>query len=387
MTSRVAAWSLLLFAAACNDATAPATEAGVLSFCAPTTWVGLKNEGQDWRTIAQGPTTANVRMTDRVVIARHSAGATIGSASTLEFFYLTRDQALASFSCSTGGKELSGTVAGIGTGPASVALGRQSLGVYASGATGSYALTNVPDGPLDLVATHDTISVIRRAQTFAANAQIPVIDFASNETFTLLGNTLNIDTDGLPALVWSTELLTPSGTIAPLVNNLQPCCTGQRVYSVPTDRLIQGDMQHLTVRVGVDGDLRLVERFYTAGADQSIVVGPPAHHPAFSSASANGQLWRVDLASHAEYDRQIVIIAYEPSPVNVVTVIRATNEYFGAAPATWSFTIPDLSRVSGFSAEQVEIPNRWECTESSRPWRSPFTAVLGATSLTGHAHN
>ena len=367
--------------AACDDPTAP-TRSATLCFSGSPLWVGLQNEGQGWRTITASAGPVGVQLTERVVIARTTSNGGLSLATTLEFFYLTRSQAESTFYCG-GGKEVHGLITNIGradTATALVALGRGSIG-----SSGSYSLTAVPPGPQDLVSTHDSLAIVRRAVDYPDGSEVPVLDFASTEAFQLASNALTLNAGGLPAMYWWSDLITGRGTRATLVYSFQRCC-GKRVYSLPGDRLESGDLHHLYAVAGVNADLRFADRFYTTPVDQVIDMGPPAHEPVFTIAKTSTTLWRVDLASHAEYDRQVVLIAYDPDPLSV-TVIRATREYFGVLPATWSFTVPDLSKVPGFSGQQVIAPSTWEATESARPWLMPAGAQAGDTFLSAYKHN
>jgi hypothetical protein len=367
--------------AACNDATAP-TRSATLCFAGAPKWVGIQNEGQPWRTIASAGGAVSLQLTDHVIIGRVTSAGGFRLATTLEVFDLSRSQAESTFLGRTG-KEVHGLVTNIGaadTATALVALGGASLGT-----NGSYVLGAVPSGPRDLVATHDSLAILRRATDYAAGSEVPVLDFGSPEAFQLASNSVSVNAGGLPLNFWWSDFITARGTRATLVSSFQRCCAS-RVYSMPASRLVDGDLHHLYVVAGVNDDLRFADRFYTSPADHAITMGPPANVPVFSIDKSRTTLWRVDLAAHAEYDRQVVIIAYDPDPQSV-TVIRATREYFGAAPSTWSFVVPDLSNVSGFAELQVTTPSSWEVTESARPWLMPAGARAGDTYLSAYKHN
>jgi hypothetical protein len=374
-------FALVLAVLACGEATAP-TRSTTMCFSPADLWVGIQNDGQGWRTLTNAIGPVGVQMTERVVIARARSSGGVSLVTTLEFYYLSRSQAESTFTCRAG-KNVHGLVTNIGqadTATASVALGGSSLGT-----NGPYTLTSVPIGPQDLVATHDSLAIIRRAQDYPDGSEVPALDFASSEVFHLKSNALSLSADGLPAQYWWTDLITQRGTRATLAYSFQRCC-GTRMYSVPADRMQAGDMHHLYAVAGVDGDMRFVDRFYGAPVDQAVDMGPPANQPEFIIAKTQSTLWRVDLDAHAQYGRQVVIIAYDPQPQSI-TVIRATREHFGVTPATWSFTVPDLSRVPGFSFQQVTTPSTWEVTESGRPWLMPAGAQSGDTFLSAYKHN
>jgi hypothetical protein len=175
---------------ACGDSTSP-TRGITLPICPGTLWAGVQNEGEDWVTIANGPTDATIEASERLIVAT----ITSGSGGALTFYYLTRDQAQATFACSAAGtKQLSGSVTGT-SGLTQIAMGSSTAG------TGTlftdFTLTNLPDGPLDLVATHRNTAIIRRRVSYPNGATIPVLDFSSAEAFGLQSHTLAIELNGL----------------------------------------------------------------------------------------------------------------------------------------------------------------------------------------------
>lgn len=233
---------LLAAAVACGDPAGP-TRNVTLSFCAGTLWAGVQNEGQDWVTIANGPTDATIDVSERLIVARIRGG----NNGELAFYYLTRDQAQATFICpSPGTKQLSGSVAGT-SGLTQIAIGNSAEG------TGtlftSFTLTNVQDGPLDLVATHRNTAIIRRRVNYANGATIPVLDFSSAEAFALQAHTLAIELNGIVAPQWGTAIMTNGGTRANLSSSGPPCCTDGRIYTLPASRQESGDRYHLIVTV------------------------------------------------------------------------------------------------------------------------------------------
>jgi hypothetical protein len=347
-----------------------------LSFCEGTLWAGVQNEGGAWHTVATGPGTVDTPLSDRVIIGTSSMSD--GFSTILEFFYLTREQAESSFVCGAG-KELSGTVAGV-TGVARVAMARSTAST-----DGNFTLRNIPNGAVDLVATYANKVIVRRAQNYTGT--VPLLDFASAEPFPLDASTVAFNATGISLSAWSTEIITSTGTRAALANGGASATT--QVYSMPATRLEPGDKQHLLATAGSGEAQRFAESFYSAAPPQSLSFGPAGNHPSFNTSVAAGQLWQVTVTSQPEYGGQVVLIVYPPfgSSVESLTIIRATREYFGGTPASWTFTVPDLFNVAGFSESQVEEPGTWECTVSGRPWRSPFSATVGSVYLTGYSHN
>jgi hypothetical protein len=357
--------AILLLAAigACDDPTGPTRNIS-LSFCSGTLWAGVQNEGEGWATIANGPTGATVDASERLVVAT----VTSGGGGALTFYYLTREQAQATFACSgVGAKELSGSVAGT-SGFTQIAMGASVSG--AGTLFTNYTLTNVRDGPLDLVATHRNAAIIRRRVNYANGATIPVLDFSSAEAFGLQSHTLTIENGIAPR--WTTAIITNGGTTALLSFSGPPCCSDGRIYTLPESRQESGDLYHLAVSTGAGGSGRLVERFYATPSDQTVVFGPPANRPTLTTVATAGQLWRAEIAAQPEYGSRVELVVTAPQPSTNTTrvVIRASKEYFGGTPTTWAFTVPDLSSVAGFPSgwPSMPAPGNWEFSASDAPW-------------------
>lgn len=372
--------TLLLAAAviACGDPTAPTREA-TLSFCPGTVWAGIQNQGEAWRTVAGGPATVTIDARERLVVAVVTFGGI--EQGDLAFYYLTRDQAEATFVCAAAGtKRLSGSVAGIGSGSARVSMGGSTAPV--SSFSLSYALENVPDGQLDLVATHRNTAIVRRGVNYPDGATIPLLDFASAETFPLQANALTVELNGLVAPQWTTEVMTQGGTHALLSFSGPPCCTDGRIYSLPASHRESGDLHRLRVSAGSGADGRWVERFYAMPSDVTVTIGPPANGATLTTVSTPGDLWRAEIVAQPEYQSQIELIVTAPQPSTNQTrvVIRASKEHFGGMPTTWTFTVPDLWSVAGFPSTWPKMfaPGGWNLVVSDAPWlRSLSTARDG----------
>jgi hypothetical protein len=130
--------------------------------------------------------------------------------------------------------------------------------------------------------------------------------------------------------------------------------------------------------------LRVVERFYETPSNQTVVFGPPASRATFTTLASAGQLWRAEIPSQPEYGSQIELVVSAPlgpsvgNPTSIA--IRASKEYFGGTPTTWSFTVPDLSNVAGFPAGWpfISAPQGGRVTASDAPWGfSPSRARSG----------
>jgi hypothetical protein len=361
--------------AACGDATGP-TRRVTLSFCSGTIWAGVQNAGRDWVTVADRPSDATIDVSQRLVVATITGG----SSGQLAFYYLTRDQARETFVCpATGGtKQLSGSVAGT-NGLTEIAMGKSA--VYTAGS--AFSLRDLPDGPLDLVAVNARGTIVRRRVNYPDGATIPVLDFSSAEAFARQSHTLAVEPPSLGAARWETWITTNGGTRS-LLTSIS-CCAPGTISTLPASQSESGDLYHLAVARSSGSDTRLVDRFYDAPSDQTVVFGPPASRATITTVVGPGQLWRAEVPSQAGYASQIEIVVQAPQPPSLLpggpsVAIKASAEYFGEASATWTFTIPDLSTVAGFPAEWpiVSSPARWRVTASEAPWLfSPSRARAG----------
>jgi hypothetical protein len=351
-------------AVACGDPAGPTRDV-TLSFCSGTIWAGVQNEGEDWVTIAIGPGDVTVDATERLVVAAIIGG----NDPELALYYLTRDQAQETFVCSTpGAKQLSGSVAGT-NGLTQIAMG----GSVANALSTGFSLRNLPDGPLDLVAVHAGTAIVRRRMNYPDGATIPVLDFSSAEAFALQSHTLTVEPTGLGAAFWQTVIMTNGGTSGPLTRN--GCCTSGNIHTLPASRQESGDLYRLVVTSGSIGNARFVERFYETPSNQTVIFGPPASTATLTGAGSAGWLARADIPAQPEYGSQVELVVSAPQPsTNTTTLaIRASKEYFGGTPATWSFTVPDLSGVDGFPTGWPRMPatGGGQVTASSAPWLFP----------------
>jgi hypothetical protein len=362
--------------AACGDGIGPTREV-TLSFCPIVAWAGIQNAGEGWRSIATGPGAVTIDASQRLTIAVISGGF---DDQALEFYYLTRDQARATFVCpATGAKQLSGAVAGVSDGFARISMG--SSAASASLLRETFTLEHVADGPLDLVATYLNTAIVRRDANYADGATIPTLDFASAEAFALQAHTLTIEPNGVLGPVWGTEILTRGGTRGHLSSSGSPCCTDGRIFTLPASRQESGDLYRLTI-TSTSG--RAVERYYDTPSDQTVAFGPPANGATLTAVATAGELWRAEIVAQPEYASQVELVVGAPQPTTNTTrtVIRASAEFFGGTPGTWRFTVPDLSRVPGFPAEwpRMPVPGGWRVHVSDAPWASsPTTARAGDT--------
>jgi hypothetical protein len=152
------------------------------------------------------------------------------------------------------------------------------------------------------------------------------------------------------------------------------------IYSVPVSKLVNGDLQSVTVE---GSSARTATLYYRVPSDRTVVLGPVASVPVVTRTDTPRNLL-IEQQSQPEYGSQIRILICMPQPANPNTTatIVASKEYFGGTPATWSFTVPDFTSVQGFPASWPDPRGGTGCetTATDRPYLfSPRSAHDGDT--------
>jgi hypothetical protein len=366
---------IILCLLGCSDASGPAIRTVELSFCAPTAWAGLQNDGGTFATIATGPGTVKVDAGRRVVVGLIRARVT---GAPVELYYLTREQAEATFVCGDGVGQLSGTIAGAASLTA-VVVGTRT--VNPTPQSPNFTLTGLAAAPVDLVAvtSNEPRAIIRHAMSYTDGGSIAVLDFASSEAFDLQENDLTMPAN-VELLSWQTALVTARGTRVVLGSRIRggECCIEDRLRVVPAEQLGAGDVQHLRVSGAFDsnGDVRFTDRFHGPPADQDVSFGPPAAAASVTMLGGTDQFFRVEVPVQPEYGGQIEVIVDGgfTGMTAVRWILQASAEYRGSSP-TWSLTAP---KMSGSLVPEIPEPHTVISTPNGLPWRFERSPAVGA---------
>jgi hypothetical protein len=300
--------------------------------------------------------------------ARYAANAAVdGFALTI---YYGTQQELNSFGttqCLPGaGKTLNGTVAGLGSQQtANITLGTESGSV--SNPNTTYQLTNVPDGALDLIAARSTLSlnplgfvldklIIRRAQNFANNATIPVLDFGAAEAFDPAQANVTLGNLGTDQGYVFTNFFTAAGnsaTGATLLASPFPSAGPFKYYGVPTARQITGDM-HQALGFAVPNSQTL-DQFRFAGlyfkdpTDRTVTLGPTLTAPTVSVAATTPYVrMRATGPIQSQYNKFVQVQYIQATTTVARSASIFASEAFLTGSANYDFTIPDFSGVAGW---------------------------------------
>jgi hypothetical protein len=370
--ARVFASAIMIAACDLSTPTEPQTPIDLeLDFCASDVpiWFVYQNEDMPavTRLFEDNEGTFRFTATNRVIIGMvFQNGADVHS----EFIYATNEElaGLSSVGCleEIGTRTVNGTIAGVG--PNEMAL--VSMGVASvtreQGNT-SYSLTNLPDRPVDLIASRKTIAansqiadriVLRRTQNFTSGATVPLIDFAGG-TDVIQPATANANVSGIL-----------SGEFAYLQNNffsqletshalsyVADLSNGTVAYpSVPQASLAVGDYHDLFL-ISVNAataSVRGAEHFFRAPATQTLALGPVLSDATVTDVSpgAGPVVMRLQLPAQLSYDDAVSVRYHQQVGLAVTSVTQyVTAGYARGTPSTWVLEVPILRAAPGWNTD------------------------------------
>jgi hypothetical protein len=341
---------------ACGDApTEPVTPTEItLKLCdIEPVWVAFQ-EGDGVWTEVEGVSTGALHTYAFMMTAAKGAVAvvdTLNSRATNRVVYGTAAELAQSYPgerCGSGGKTLTGTIAGGTAGLISwVTLGGALDAVV--GTSGSFSLEDVSPGPQDLIATRGSSFrsdrvIIRRGLDLPNNAVIPLLDFNSSEAVALDSATVSIDQfpTNVSGFVES-WIATANGGSALFI---RPASATNRYRGLPPSAVMPGDLHHISVSlIG-----RYVDTYVGPIANLTVSLGPVAATPTVTTlSSATPVRMRMTMPVQAEYPKAAMAVFVNGiNPRNVVN-LTMTEGYRGSAPA-WVLDVPDFGTTSGYNA-------------------------------------
>lgn len=265
-----------------------------------------------------------------------------------------------------GTKDVNGTVANVGASEiASISLGFSSTSTFPGNpgppAFPAFVLHDVAEGSLDLVATRADLAtltgnkaIIRRNQNILNNGSLASLDFnaegfvpgTANVTVTGLGSDQASVISSFAGVYGSKA----NGTLS-IIQSYTSASGAQPFAAVPLLQLVALELNQLTVFAPDAANsfaARTAGVYFRTPADKTIAVGPAISTPTVTKlVTAPNARPRVQLASQPLYNR-LINASYQQANGRDANVF-ATAGYFGAAPATWDITLPDLSGAAGWS--------------------------------------
>lgn len=363
---RAVALSALALGTACESGTDPEVQQLVdlvLDFCSSDVpvWIAYRNQGADWvRLTPNADGAVSFTATNDVALAFvRQDGADYDT--EIIFAANTELERISGVSCreESGGKRLNGTVTGVvGSQASQIAMSYST--VYLPATQTSFSLTNLPERPLDLIASRVNIVgtnqsadriIIRRNESLAHNATMPELDFTS--PFAAVPTAFGIDVAGIAfgdfaflATTFVSALETPH-TLA----YAEPVGDGAHTsVGVPLQDLLAGDYHDAFV-VSIDeaGAVRGVERFFLAPTNQILTLGGVMGSPTVTEAATTPYLrLRAQMTRALDYARAMRAVYVQDQQAFSITRVSVTITSGYEAADSWDATIPDLSGVSGW---------------------------------------
>jgi len=344
------------------------------TFCPPAeqqpAWLAVQNESGAWTRVAPEVLGSDQRFTFLIGTRGGVAWVTRGSSAAapeprLTVIYGTTAElrTLGATQCnympSGGSRELTGTVAGLGTtDQAVVTLGAASTSVFAP-SSASWSLRGVPVGAQTLVASRlngSTLApdrlIVRRDVQIPATGPAPVLDFAGREAVVPATGKMTVANGGGDLLTVTTALqgqLLGAGVFA--VTSSTGGTNVLNYAGLPDSLLAPGELHELTaVAQTSDGTGARVATVYARGiGDRALTLG--AGLPAATVTMGPGVPLRASVGAVADYPTLMLLLAQQPMTQGTRTIVLSTSAaYAGTAPATWTATFPDLTGVTGFDA-------------------------------------
>lgn len=304
-----------------------------------------------------------------------------------------------------GTKSVKGSVAHVAAGQiASVDLGTAATFLFGGGPT-TYTLTNVQDGPRDLIATRGNTSlqvnsiIIRRSLNPANGATLGVLDFGVSPAFAPA--TAHATVSGLPTGAKASVgvlFFSPRGTGAALTGAANVGNTIVAYTAIPIAKLLTGEFQLLSANTAPSATTSRSSGVWLRTVVNRTLAFGPALPTATVSTAASTPYYRprIRFASQTQYNKGMSVTYAQASAVRTASVF-ATAAYFGtAAPVTWDVSLPDLHLVSGFLttwAPKTAQSTKWtlQAFGGTLPFFSTsptdgslFRSALSSGSLTSH---
>ena len=262
------------------------------------------------------------------------------------------------------GKTINGSVANAGAfDNTTVSLGGRSASVFSSGSP-AFQLTDVPDGPQDLVAYDHSLvggaesAIIRRSQNIADNGTITTLDFASVEAFTPATATITLN-----GLLGDEQYVQQE-----MVYQVAANCATAFLYNgdisgatftafgIPSGQQQPTDFHGLLVLASTSTGIRLIQQYNHSLVARTLTLGAVMPTPTITTLATPPAYKRLQAVYTlpTDYERS-TSFGYQDGANKSVT-ISATFGYLGGPSTT--LALPDFSALSGWD-------NNWAPSSTS----------------------
>lgn len=266
--------------------------------------------------------------------------------------------------CAEETKTVNATVAGVAAGGYGiVSLGGTTQIFNGATSTNPITFSEVPTGPVDLVASRttpgnppDKIIVFRNLNIPDGGALPSVIDFNGPAAIAPLTATATITGGAGDNLEIFTDLVT-ANTQAGLWFDLSPSQTATRPWSgLGPDNMVSGDFHGLVVFAtppNGSGDFRVALKYVGFVTNQNLALGPILSAPSTSPVAAGAYpRFRFQGTLAAEYNKGASVDVVGPEGSGNIFSILATGAYLTAVGngLAYDLTMPDVAGLAGFPA-------------------------------------
>ena len=263
------------------------------------------------------------------------------------------------------GKTVNGSVAGVNAAGGQAATVSLGPSVADASAAGTFQLTDVPDGALDLVAARSTTNtttfstsvdklIIRRGVNASNNSTLPVLDFGSAEAFDPVQGNLTIGNIGSDLAIVLTSYFTAAGSGAAgatVGGSFIPSTGPFKYFGVPASKQAAGDL-HLALAIAFPGltstdQARVAALYFKDPTDRTVTLGAALGAQTISAAATTPYVrFRATGPIPAEYGKLLELDFSQGTAARNVS-IAATEGYLAGA-TTYDITVPDFSGVAGW---------------------------------------
>jgi hypothetical protein len=233
-----------------------------------------------------------------------------------------------------------------------------------------FEVEGVPNGPQDLLAVRTAHGqspnrlILRRNLDLPNGSLLPTLDFDAPEAFDVITPTVTLENlRGEPAVTSTTLITRRASFTLPLPVNATANAT-QSYVSVPTGKLIDGDLQQLHVSTG-GPTFRSTDVYYRQPGDRTVRLGDPMTAPTITTIATEGSLRpRARFDTQADYNQQTFVVYEQPArPTFVVVSMTAA---YAAQNGGYDLDLPDLSTVPGFDPQWTLRPGMFTTWTVSR---------------------
>lgn len=367
------------------------------TFCDPGSfplWFAVQNGNGAWTRVTPTGTinrvfSFTVGASGGVAYAQQLEG-TSGVQVTVQYLSAAEMGAGAQTECqiNRAGKTLNGTVANVATGQ----FGFISVGggtATVNGPATTYTINDAADGVTDLVGVRTALNlqnfsfvpdrgVIRRNVNYAANSNIPVVDFQGAESFAVASANYTVANASGEQVFVIGSFITGNGLAGTFAFPGLSTSNVQTVYGVPSAQTQAGDLhQVLVTSTAGTGNVtsgRIFAQYNRLLENRTITLGSALNQPTITSlgSSPYGR-WTATGIWQAEYGDGIGVSFNQQSSSSNAWTVTVSRSYAGTG-GNYTITVPDFSGVAGFN-------NSWGIAPGSTNWQ--LTATGGIFNLTG----